>query len=279
VANVTKTTAAEFLQTIWSGYILHAYKNRLGVTDRINRRLEDDAKFAAVINVNKISHLTVGDKSQVGADVAYEAITETKVQVSINKWKYVAFRIDDIVRLQTRADLRQEYTNEIGYGLKRVQNTDITALFAGFSFSIGTLGQQLTEADRAAAMQKFWELDVDTENSDNITWFLSPAENVAWLKEEEIKNSLYMGSTQALREANIPSLYGAPLWQSNVITANGAGHDNALVHRDAVTLIQQLAPRVKSEWVIENISQAVVADTIYGVGELRDEGGIWLKGL
>ena len=277
VGNVTTSTATEFLRTVWSGYILHAYRNRLGVIDRINRQLEEDAKFARVVNVNKISHLTVGSKGE-GTDVSYETITEAKKQITVDKWKYVAFRIDDIVRLQTDANLRAEYTDEIGYGLKKQQNADVVALFAGATYSTGVLGSALNEAERSAAFERLLLNDVDTEASDNLTWFISPTEYMGWIREEEIKNSNYYGSNEAIRNAQMKTLYGGLVWQSNVIQANGAGHDNALVYRDALTIIQQLAPRVVTEWVIGNISQAVVADTVYGVGELRPEGYVWMKG-
>jgi hypothetical protein len=61
------------------------------------------------------------------------------------------------------------------------------------------------------------------------------------------------------------------------VVSAGGGHDNALLHRDGLTFAQQLAPRVKSEWMTDRISQLVVADVIYGFTELRDEGGIWIK--
>lgn len=275
--NVDIDSAVEFLRTVWSGYILHAYRNRLGVIDRINRQLDEDAKFARVVNVNKISHLTVADK-QNEIDVVYEQITETKKQITVDKWKYVAFRIDDIVRLQTDANLRAEYTDEIGYGLKRQQNADVTDLFSGAAYSVGVLGSALNEAERSAAFERLLLNDVDVEGQDNLTFFLSPSEYMGWIREEEIKNSNYSGTNEAIKAAQLKTLYGALVWQSNIITANSTGHDNALVHRDALTIIQQLAPRVVTEWVIQNISQAVVADTIYGIGELRPEGYVWMKG-
>jgi hypothetical protein len=48
---ITVTTAANFIPTIWSGYILHAYRSRLGILDRINRKLEPDAKVGNTVKV------------------------------------------------------------------------------------------------------------------------------------------------------------------------------------------------------------------------------------
>jgi hypothetical protein len=273
---VDVTNADVYRPTIWSGFILHAYRSKLGFIDLINRQLEGDAKVGKAVKVGKITQLTTRSKSAETA-VTWEANTETDVTINLDQHQYVAFQVEDIVRVQAHANLLAEYTNEIGYALKKKQNQDVLGLVDGFTQTGGVLGNETNEAGRLTAVRTLDGVDVDTDNPDQLTWVLSGAEYYAWLAHDEIKNSLYSGSHDVLKRARLREIYGGMIWKSNVVVANGAGHDCALVHRDALTLVQQMSPRVKTEWIIENISQAVVADTIYGYGELRDEGGYWLK--
>jgi len=61
--------------------------------------------------------------------------------------------------------------------------------------------------------------------------------------------------------------------------SNTNGHDNALFHKEAIALVMDEMPTWDSWRNVLHIADEVVCDTIYGVDEIRDVAGVWLKAL
>ena len=96
MANVTTTTAANFIPEVWRDAILdYAERNfrlRNQVTD-ISDAIEGDT-----IHVPRVSEETAAAKSADTA-VTYSAQTDGETQVSMDQHHYEAKRIEDIVRV------------------------------------------------------------------------------------------------------------------------------------------------------------------------------------
>lgn len=63
----------------------------------------------------------------------------------------------------------------------------------------------------------------------------------------------------------------------NAVTFAGSGSKNrigGLLHRSALVLIEQMGVRVQTQYKQEYLADLMTADTLYGVGELRDYAGI-----
>jgi len=50
-----------------------------------------------------------------------------------------------------------------------------------------------------------------------------------------------------------------------------------MLHRDALCLIEQMGVRTQTQYKQEYLGDLFTADTIYGVGELRDYAGVAFK--
>ena len=46
------------------------------------------------------------------------------------------------------------------------------------------------------------------------------------------------------------------------------------MHRSALALVTQVDIRVQTQYKAEYLADLLVADTLYGVGELRDDAGV-----
>ena len=56
---------------------------------------------------------------------------------------------------------------------------------------------------------------------------------------------------------------------SNLTRSPSAGqHECAWFHRDAMCIATQIMPEVEKQFIIENIADAVLVHTVYGVAEL-----------
>lgn len=63
------------------------------------------------LHVPQISNLSANDKTQQ-SEVTLQTVTESEVQISIDKWKETSFEIEDLLAIQSQYDLRSEYTNK-----------------------------------------------------------------------------------------------------------------------------------------------------------------------
>lgn len=277
---VTATTAAIFIPTVWAGESLRALQAKLGLADRVTRKYEKNLTHGSTIVVPLVSNMATQSKT-ANATVAFEVFTETSVNIAIDQWEYVAFRIDDLVNVQSAYDLRSEYSFTGGYAMKRKVDVDIASIFDGFTGNaVGTLASPLQDSDRLQALQNLLDDNVDCDDADNLTWALSPKEFATnWLQDERISNQFYGGGNSVLKDARLGQVYNAVVFQSTTLEGtNAAGHDNALFHREAIALVMQKTPHWDAWRNVAFIADEVVCDMVYGFKEMRDEAGCWAKG-
>ncbi len=271
-ATITTTTAAQFLPALWSGETFDAVEFAALLQKRVNRSFEKDLKVGNTLYVNEISNLTTQTKSS-GLDqvVAWEAITQTKNTITVSTHEYAAFLEEDIVKVQSVVDLRAKYTKKIGYALARGREVALTALFASLSTNtVGTLNVELTSDDYLTVLQKLGEagmLEDDADAGDDFTLALTWAAYIDALKVDAFVNRQYNTAGDAIQRARIGDIYGLPAFRSNLLTANGAGHDGAAWKRDCFAMIVQEEVPVVSQYIIESLGWGVVGYDIYGVAE------------
>lgn len=273
MANITVTTAAEFIPEEWAKSTLDAVEFGTSAAGRVNRDFEGEIRNQGdTVKIPHVNNYTANDKS-ASTDVTFEAITHGTTTLTINKHKYAAFKVEKIAEKQALPGFVEKQTRKLGYALARQRDVDILALFTGFSQTVGTLGVELVDSDYFSAWQKLAEagaLQEDSMNSD-VSIYLSPAAYVAALKTDRFVNRDYAGEegASALRRANVGTILGSEVFMSNLLNAPGAGqHACAMFHKDALTLAMQMDVMVEKDFIIEGLADAVVAHCIYGVGEL-----------
>jgi hypothetical protein len=87
------------------------------------------------------------------------------------------------------------------------------------------------------------------------------------------------GRGNTIRNGQIGDIYGVPVYvTSNAESTSGSTAAKAalLFHRDALVLVEQMKVRTQTQYKQEYLGDLFTADTIYGVRELRDSGGVAL---
>ena len=70
-----------------------------------------------------------------------------------------------------------------------------------------------------------------------------------------------------------------PVYKSvNVEGTNAAGHHNTMFHMDALALVMQIQPTTHTFFDIDYLAYKAVVEQLYGVKEMRDDHGVWMKG-
>ena len=109
--NVTTTTAAVFLPSLWSTETLRATERALVAAGLVKRYDAFVRSRGQDIRIPNISNLSATSKT-AGSDVTTQTVTETSVTLNINTWYEASFKIEDMVTVQSNYDLRSEYSEK-----------------------------------------------------------------------------------------------------------------------------------------------------------------------
>ena len=265
-----------FSPDVWSKQVLRASESNLVLARSVNRGFEDDASVGKSVKVASIGNLAARPKVENTA-ITYETVAETAVTITLNLWTYAAVGIEDIVKVQSRVDVQNEYQRKLGYAIAKEIDTVLATDLAGFSRSVGTLGTAVTDANVLAAVKLLDDADVP---QDDRFFVMTPAEKVAKLALDRWSNALYIGtSDQPVRNGTLGDMYGLNLLVTTNLVKPAAGQaNNAIFHRDAIALVVQRTPKTHLFYDIDFFTWKLASEVIYGHQEMRDLWGVLVLG-
>lgn len=293
---VTAGSMDVFIPEIWSDESLEALEFAANIQKYCDRHFESQLKVGDTLHVPRISNLQALDKAK-DTDVTFEVVTETNQDITCALHKYAAFLIEDIVDAQANQDVRGPYTKKLGYALSRTIETGLSAMFASFSQTVGTLGVELTSDDYLRSYQYMLEvglLEDSPQPGGDFCTFVTPAGYAAILKVDAFINSLYNKSADSIQGVQVGNVYGIPVKISNLLTSNGAGYDSVMMHKTQIALIISQQIKTESDHLIWKMGDAIVASCVYGAAEMNyppedaeqggsttanDKRGVWLKSV
>jgi hypothetical protein len=276
-SSISNVQAANYIPELWALGATDAVEFRAVIAKRVNREFEGEiASMGDTVNIPSMSNFTANDKS-ANTDVDFENMVHPTQALSINKHKYVAVKLERFMERQAMPEYRGKVTQRLGYPLARAMETDLSALFDGFTTNgtIGTAGVELTDDDYLSAWTKLMEAGaIEEAMIDNDTSiFLSPAAAAGALKIEKFVSRDFGAREDAVSKAALGAIYGSHSFVSNLLESDATGqHDCAWIHKDVLTLAVQQKVRVESDYRPASIATEMVADVIYGLKELTRPG-------
>lgn len=286
MADFTTTTSAAFIPEIWSAQTVIATEKKLVAAKLVSRFDADVAGKGAVIHVPRVSNFSAARDKSADTDVTLDAITETSVAITVNKHKYVAFALEDILVKQSAYDLEAFYTEKAGYEIAKAVDTDLLALYTGFTTTdVGSYEANITDAAMLSAINTLLLSDVPSEDR---AFVVHASQVSALLAIDKFVKADYLGQyDMPTRVADgyqsqylFGTLYGIPVYYStNVSVTAGTTSQvhNMLIHKEALSLAMQQSPRVQKQYLVQKLSDVVVTDTIYGVQTLRGDFGVEIR--
>lgn len=272
-AATTATTDQHFVPEIWGEGIYRFFERK-----SIFRNLVEDysavfgsAGFGDVLHIPQIDIITAGDKG-VGADVSYDATVTTETQLTINKHKYVAKLFEDVLEIQSNADMVAKYSRMMGESIARAVDADIWGELDGLNQTIDLSADNVLTADKfEAALANLGENDVPYMDGDcamvvNPTLYADILNPSGGLAQYFIRNDA-SGEGSGLRSGLVGSLYGIEVYMSNTVSSDLADNTvaGAIFHKSAAAIAVQNDVRVQSEYSIDALGTKVVSDMLYGV--------------
>jgi len=294
----TVTTGANFIPEIWSDETIAAYKSNLVVANLVTR-LNHKGKKGDTIHIPTPTRGSATAKAANTA-VKIQGDTHGTTNLSIDKHYEYSVLIEDITEVQALSSLRKFYTDDAGYALAKQVDTDILTLTEGLQG--GTVGgstaaawekayigsgttnytgnssnaADITDAGIRAMLLKLDDADVPMDNRSLI---IPPVCANDLLGINRFTEQQFIGSGDAIKTGKIGQIYGVDVYiSSNCPTTTTAStatdRVGVLMHKDALALAEQVGVRSQTQYKQEWLGDLFTSDTIYGVGEMRNDAGL-----
>ena len=268
MANITVTTAANFIPEMWRDAILDYAERKFVLRNQVQDFSSMLSQGGDTLHIPKVTEETAAAKS-AGSAVTYSANTDGKIDLAVNQHHYEAKRIEDVVKVQESADLFNAYAKSMGYALaKKVENylaVDILQSATGNDVTL-TADNTFTTTLIRSGLQKF--LDAGHDYTDGETFLYgSPAAYMSLLSLGDFAEAQKRGdSVNPLVSGQVIMAYGMPCYASTDWDDDGGTGDETatIFNKNGIYFAQQISPRVQSAYDIDHLATSVVADVMFG---------------
>jgi len=302
--NQTVTTAATFIPELWSDEVIASYQKNLVLANLVTR-INHKGKKGDTINIPTPVRGSATSKGE-NSLVKIQGDTHGNTALSIDKHYEYSVLIEDMAEVQALSSLRRFYTEDAGYALSTQVDLDLFNKAAALNGGNGTAGNSgwnkaqvfnssgvLSDWDRSgtgnaislatggdAAIRAMVEkLDLADVPQDGRAIVLTPRQYTDMLGIQRYTEQAFIGDGNAIKTGKVGQIYGIDVYVTNAMgttqcATGSVVHDIGLVlHKDAMALVEQLGVRSQSSYMQEYLGDLYTADTIYGVGEMRDTSG------
>lgn len=297
--DITTTVAAPFIPSLWANTALEVLRPQI-VLAGLATRDTDVASFqvGSTLHVPYTGTFTANDKTQ-GSPVTLQQPTATDTTVTLNKHKEVSFLVEDITQAQANQSLREQYMKAAIPALANQLESDLFALYSGFSTTpLGTSGTDLTAATLRAARKQF----VDNKIAAGDRHVVLSSKDVNSLMADTTMQSYFAFNDAERGDITYGQvakpIYGLTLHESQlvpVVTGTPNSTKNFAFDPGAIILAMRTLPeapagsgavqttiqdpqsgivlRITMAYSAQYLGVQVTVDILYGVAKLRDEKG------
>lgn len=213
-------------------------------------------------------------------DLANTEISTSKADLTVAEVGIMT-TLTDFARNVSESDVVRDLGKLFGEAIAKKIDTDLTALFDGFSTSVGAATDDA--AGRMTADKIF-------EAVANLRANGVPSTDLACVLHPMVAYDLKAGLTntfanpnpgvgnEALRSGYVGSIAGVPVYETSNLANTGTAGDykGGLFHRDALGLAMMQDLKIETQRDASLRATEIVATAVYGVGELHDSYGVEL---
>lgn len=295
----TTTASANFIPELWSDEVIGAYKSNLVLANLVTK-MSHKGKKGDTIHIPAPNR---GSATAKAANTQVNLIQDTAgvVNISINKHYEYSKLIEDIAEVQALSSMRKFYTDDAGHALAIQVDDDLFALGEGLQGgTVGGTGAELwekaviggdgttlytgnssnsTDITDAGIRKMILTLDNADVPMDNRCLVLPPVAANDILGIPRFTEQQFIGNGDAIKTGRIGQIYGIDVFVTNnapaiSATTGGDSRIGLLLHKDALVFAEQVGVRSQTQYKQEYLGDLFTADTIYGVGELRNDAGV-----
>ncbi len=289
----SELATAGFVPDLWVDEIMAAHKKNLVLAMKV-RKINVKGKRGDSVTLPKPAR---GSASAKAAENAVTLIQESGTGISINltaHWEYSRL-IEDIAEVHALASMRRWYTDDAGYSLAKAKDSVIFQAARTLNGGSGTddwsgavIGSDGTTAftdasDNSAAItdagirRVIQVLDDNDIPMTDRCLVVPPVARRVMMGIARFSEQAFVGDGTVIKAGKLGNVYGVDVH----VSSNCPSPDTAttvkiglLFHRDALVLADVLAARVQTQYKQEFLATLMTADTIFGVAEAYDKGGV-----
>ena len=238
-----------------------------------NYAISGGGKSVEVPIYSAVSAAAVSEAS----DLSNTAINPTSVTITASE-NGIMTTLTDLARNAAPRNVAADIGRLFGEAIAKKQDTDLTALFDGFSTAVGSGSTALTAA---LVFQSIANVRNAGVSMDGVSAVLHPM--VAYDLKANLTNTFANANgndlaNEALRNGFVGRLGGVPIYETTNIDNDGTAGDykQGVFHKDALGLAMMQDLKIETQRDASLRADEIVATSVYGVGELNDTYGVEL---
>jgi len=267
-SNVTRSIAqtAQYIQELWTRDIQQPFDATLQIAKLVKNYGSLVADGGDVVRVPFVASVNARAKS-ASTDITYDSPEGTAIAHNIDKHYYVAYKLEDIAKVQSNYDLKAPFQQRLFEGVARQIDTDLMALYASAGSTV-TGGAAIDDTDILAVVLDFDEANTPQDGRRGVVGHNTKNDLLAVNKYVAYDQTGKTGKAVDGSTGLIGSVYGIDLYHSGNVPTSTTGR-NLFFHKNAIAYLPQLRPTVKMEDSVDSLAMKVAVHAIYGVGVER----------
>jgi hypothetical protein len=262
------TTYSAFIPQIWSQKLSNMLEKNCVMMQCVNRNWEGEISQQGD-KVKIITPAEVSVSTLTTDSITYSALTPTSQELVINQKKFFAFKIDDVAKAQTNADIMEAHLNNAKKAIEVVQDSYILGLHTDVPSAniVGTTANPVT-LSKTTIYENFVNLALKLKNADAVStgvrpWVVINPTIESYLLQSSEFISAYNVADTTLREGAIGRIAGMDVLVSTNLTAVDSKYYVLAGTNEAITFASQLA-KIESLRDKDSFSDLVRGLYLYG---------------
>ena len=239
-----------------------------------NYAISGGGKSVEVPIYSAVSAAAVSEAS----DLSNTAINPTSVTISASE-NGIMTTLTDLARNAAPRNVAADIGKLFGEAIAKKIDTDLTALFDGFSSVIGSAGAEVTVAKIFEAVATLRQAAVPMP----LAGVLNP--KVAYNVKKNLTNTFVNPNpndltNEALRTGYVGNIAGVRMFETSNVdgTSDTDNCKGGIFHQDALGLAMMQDLKIETQRDASLRADEIVATAVYGVGELHDSYGVEILG-
>ena len=274
MANTTSSTLSELYTEIVAEALFVASERSIMRPLVRNYAVTGGGKSVEVPIYSAVSAAAVSE----GSDLSSTAIDPTSKTITCSEHGIMT-TLTDLGRNAAPRNVAADIGKLFGEAIAKKIDKDLTALFGGFSTTVGSAS---TVMSASLIFQAVAKLRANSVPAENLAAVIHP--NVAFDLKSGLTNTFANPNAgvgnEILRSALVGSIAGVPIFETSNMT-DSSGNDpattgdfkGAVFHPDALGLAMMQDLKIEVQRDASLRADEIVATAVYGVGELNDTNG------
>lgn len=277
--NIGVTAGNTFRPTVWSNEVLMFVKANLVLLPLVKHYDAEVQAYGQAVQIPNVSTITANAKAQ-NTLVTLNYNIETSTTITINQHYESSFLLEDIEKIQSKYDLRSDYTQAAAYAIaSKIDNGIANAMTSAFT-AYGAFGTALND-QLILFVNRY--LDDAKAPQTNRSFVVTPQG-----KQEMLAIDKYIrydaigvgGDQNSILNGQIGEIYGVKVYMSQnlvQVTSSPNQNNHLFFHQDSFAVAMQENPRTQASYKQEYLGWLVTVDVLWGMNSLRPSFGFVVK--